>query len=88
LIFKGIESRALLRFIIYFTGEFDDGKFLFLADIKLVDEFVVYFHEFFLEDGDLLLVLAALAPGGGGGGRRLRVDHITVKFNLIIIIAD
>jgi hypothetical protein len=38
-------------------GEVDDGELLFLADVKLLDEFLVDFHEFVLEDGDLMIVL-------------------------------
>lgn len=65
LIFERIESCAFRLFIIDFICELDDGKFLLLAHVKLVNEFIVYFHEFFLEDSDLLFVLAAFTPGGG-----------------------
>ena len=63
MIVEGVEGRASRGIsFCYFFVEFDDGDLLFFADVELIDEFVMYFHEFFLEDGYFVLVLAALAP--------------------------
>ena len=42
-----------------FLFELYDFEFLFFADVELIDEFVVDFHEFFLKDLYLLFVVAA-----------------------------
>lgn len=42
-----------------FLLELYDFEFLFFADVELIDEFVVDFHEFFLKDLYLLFVVAA-----------------------------
>jgi hypothetical protein len=63
LILKCIECRIPAALSLWLLlVEFDDGEFLLLADVELIDEFVVNFHEFLLEDGDFFLVLAALSP--------------------------
>ena len=51
-----------------FFGEFDDSELLFLADIELLDEFVMNFHEFVLEDGDFFFVVLDTAAGRFGFG--------------------
>jgi hypothetical protein len=64
--------------VVEFFIEFDDGEFLLLADVQLVDQFIVDVHELLLENGDFLLVLAALPPG-----RLLRVYH---NYNCYVIL--
>ena len=51
-----------------FFGKVDDGELLFLTDIELLDEFMMDFHEFVLEDGDLVFVILDAAAGGFGFG--------------------
>lgn len=51
-----------------FFCEVDNGEFLFLADVKLLDEFLVDFHEFVLKDGNLVFVLRDAAAWRFGVG--------------------
>lgn len=63
LVLEGVETRGVGALsLCQFAREVDDGKLLLLADIQLVQQFVVQLHKFLLQDADLLLMVTALAP--------------------------
>jgi hypothetical protein len=62
-----VVERVLLEGEDFFC-EVDDSELLFLANIELLDEFVMDFHEFFLEDGDFVFVVMNTAAGRFGFG--------------------
>lgn len=41
LVLEGVEGGASAVVIVIFASEVDDGEFLLLADIELIDEFIV-----------------------------------------------
>lgn len=45
-------------------GQFDYSELLLFADVELIDQFMVHFLEFKLEDLYFLFVVAAVGEGG------------------------